>query len=299
MQDRTPLPARLCAAGLLATLLAAAPVIAQEEIDRRFPFEADGSLEVTNLIGSITLIGEERDDVRLFGWLGEGTEGLEIDDSPRHLEIEVDVPRHLDDVEESHLEFRLPAGARISVMTLSADVLAEGLTGQLDIETISGDIDLAGDLSTIDIESVSGTIEIHASAGHLSITSISGDVRLAAERGALDLETVSGDARVVLDQCERLQCQTVSGDLRLSVGLEPDGECEISSHSGNVVLELPEGIDAELSITTFSGDIDTELGDPVRIRRRPGGREMHLILGEGSARVDITTFSGEVDLRYR
>lgn len=125
--------------------------------------------------------------------------------------------------------------------------------------------------------------ELHVPRGaRLDVSTVSGDVAVKGVAGEQRLNSVSGDARVE-GSAHDLEVHTVSGSVELAPGSV--GRTAVNSVSGSVRLRLPAGADARVSLSTVSGKLDGVRG---------GG---HVVLGKGTARIDVETVSGSVSLR--
>jgi len=123
--------------------------------------------------------------------------------------------------EPETLEIGIPSTVdRLSVRTLSGDVLVEDRVGDLSIQTASGDV------------------EVRLCSGDIEVTTASGDIALAGCTENLSVETASGSVEVEMDdQCNRVSVTTASGDISLL---------------------CPRDIDATVGWSTISGDVECE-----------------------------------------
>jgi hypothetical protein len=130
----------------------------------------------------------------------------------------------------------------------------------------------------IDARSVSGNVDVVGAEGDVRAGSVSGDVRL--ER----LRVASVDAR------------SVSGEITASIeSLTGSGKLSFKSVSGDVKLELPRGLDADLSMSSVSGQLDSEF--QMTLGGRMSRRRVEARIGRGGRDLDVTTVSGDVRLR--
>ena len=69
------------------------------------------------------------------------------------------------------------------------------------------------------------------------------------------------------------------------------------SASGDVHVRLPSNIDAQVSMSTASGDIETNF--PIEVRTEPNGhgKRAEGQLGNGSRSLKLSTASGNVSLK--
>lgn len=288
--------ATLAAALLLPTL-----ATAQTEVHRTIALDADGSVEITNIAGSVAVTGWDRQEVEITGTLGRNVEELSVEGSGRRVEIEVELPRRSRSDSDAHLEIKVPRGASVEIETVSADITGLDLDGRFDAESVSGSIELEGRVRQAEVETVSGRIKLRAATEQLSAESVSGNIELTGLTGSVEADTVSGSLIIRQASAIRnLELETVSGRIDFLGDFAKGAKVDISSHSGSVLLELPSATSARFKIETFSGGIDNEFGPQAeRIDRYSSGKKLEFSAGSGDAEVSIETFSGQVELRRR
>jgi hypothetical protein len=304
---RHPAAARILVPALAFAALAAmpAPGDAQEEIDELRPLARDADVEIGNIAGSITVTTWDRAEIEITGFLGEGTERLDIDGDEKRLRIRVIVPKRARDIDDTDLEIRMPPGCRLEIGAVSADVRVEGITGELTVESVSGDIDLDVLPRELEIGTVSGEIDLIGGAPEMIVGSVSGDIVIDRIPDGLvvdlEAETVSGDLVIGGATFTACRLNTVSGEIEFLGRLDDDGEYTFNSHSGDVDLRLVGEINARFDLSTYSGEIDSDFG-PQRSRRRSrygGTSELRFEVGAGEAEVTVETFSGDIVVEER
>jgi DUF4097 and DUF4098 domain-containing protein YvlB len=297
----------LATIGLLIAI-PASDAHAQRAIDETRSLSRDGAVDVENLAGSVRVRGWDRNEVRVTGTLGRNVEALDVDGSGSRVSIRVRHPRRRGSWRDSgtELEIRVPAGARLRVEAVSADIDVEGVDGSLDLESVSGDVDIRGAGGDVRAESVSGTVRFEGTSRDLRLEAVSGDVVVVGVDGAVvRAGSVSGDVDIRGGTFRDGTFETVSGSVAFRGALAPDGSFEFESHSGRVLLELTGDVNATFDLSTFSGDIrgsveGMDLADHVqRTSRWTPGKEGRLTVGRGSARVGASSFSGTVEIRHR
>lgn len=284
----------------MTIMAAASGAAAQQVVEERTAAAPDGLVEISNMSGSVRVLGWDRAEVEVTGTLGRGTERLEFEGRNGRTVVRVIVPRFASNVRGSDLVVRVPAGSRLEVSGVSADVQVDGLAGNLELETVSGAIAVTGAPSSVEAKSVSGSLELEVAAASVEAKTVSGAIRIRGAQGALSAATVSGSIDGVAEGLDRAELSTTSGRIVLQGGLNRRGRLTIKSVSGGVELILPSDQDSELSVKTFSGGIrhDLEHASEWSSARGPG-RELEATLGDGSARIIVTSFSGSVTIRTR
>lgn len=289
---------------LMLTLSTTGTADAQQKINEKKPASADGLVKINNLAGSVKVIGWDRNEVSVEGTLGEGTKRLEFESTRNEITIRVVLPdererraQGIRNIEGSELEIRVPAGSRLEIETLSADITTSGVTGDLRFNSLSGNVEVDGTASDVFVKTLSGDITINARQGRIHAGTMSGTILIEEAVGAINVSSLSGDINVTGRAIEDADISSTSGDIRYRGGLSGDAILVVENFSGEITLVLPADVSADFDISTFSGDIHNELGPAPESRSRFGpGKDLTFVTGGGDARVRVKTFSGDVSI---
>ncbi|HEX6572475.1 MAG TPA: hypothetical protein VF055_10660, partial [Steroidobacteraceae bacterium] len=154
---RRPLRATTtCAIALLAALPGIAA--AGEPINKRTSADPNGTVEVSNVAGSVTVTGWDRNEVAVTGELGDGTETLEFTKADKLTRVKVVVPKRSYNVDDTDLIVKVPAGSVLSVNTVSADVIVQGVRGAQRLQAVSGDVRTEASGEDVECRTVSGDV---------------------------------------------------------------------------------------------------------------------------------------------
>jgi hypothetical protein len=167
-----------------------------------------------------------------------------------------------------------PAGAKVSVSTVSAPVIVSGFDGGTKVKTVSADVTLSDLRNEVTVTTVSGQIEAKSIAA------------------GLKLKTVSGDVAVVDGVCRFVDAKSVSGDVLLDLDLDPTGTYDISTVSGDVAVRTISEPNLIVDATSVSGSLVSDFG--IHWESRPGRRSVSETIGTGGARVWVKTVSGDL-----
>ncbi len=174
----------------------------------------------------------------------------------------------------------VPRACPVQVGVVSATAVLSGIAGRASVKGVSGEITLDGVTGGVDAHTVSGVLEAQGINGALSFSTVSGDLALAD--GWL----------------ERLDVNSVSGDVTADFDLDPLGGLHINTVSGEVTLRLPAESDAQVNLHSVSGGVRTEFTE-LRSSSAPGAHTVNGRLGAGSAHISVATMSGRVMLLRR
>jgi hypothetical protein len=174
----------------------------------------------------------------------------------------------------------VPARCPVEVGVVSATAVLSGIGGRASVKSVSGEITLDGVTGDVDANTVSGGLEAQGAGGTLNFNTVSGDLALAD--GSL----------------ERLDVNSVSGDVTADLDLDPLGGLRANTVSGEVTLRLPADNDAQVSLHSVSGSVRSEFAE-LASSSGPASHTVSGSLGAGSARLSVTTMSGRVMLLRR
>ena len=149
-----------------------------------------------------------------------------------------------------------PSSRRWATWSVTFEIYAPRRV-DLDLETVNG---------PLTVEDVTGRLRLQAQNGPLSLQHVGGDVRANAQNGPLHVE--------------------LTGTRWEGVGLDAE------TRNGPVVLEIPEGYNAELTTGTVNGPMD--IGFPITVQGRIGTGRRHLTttLGSGGPAIRAVTTNG-------
>ena len=282
----------LAAVALLAPL---APALAQTPVNERHALSSGGRVEISNIAGSVSVRGWDRNEVQLTGTLGEG-QRLEVQNSANRVQLKVVYPRNSRGSRGAVLELRVPRGSELQAGTVSATLdVADVDLRRLQANTVSGGITVRGQAGQATLNTVSGAIRSQLRTPRLELRTVSGAINAAGSSGGeVAANSVSGSVDLDLSAVQRLDVETVSGGLGVrSAGLQPGGRISLQTVSAPISLALPARTSAQLKVSSFSGSIRSDVGQVERPRYGPGS-SLDARIGGGDGDISITSHSGNV-----
>lgn len=284
---------------ILVLALAAGTAPAGEKVERSGEAPARGEVRIENMVGSIEVIGWDRQEVKLEGTLGKDVEDLEFETGRDGATIEVIYPRQSRNIEDgAELVIRVPLGSSVQIEGVSAWVKVSGVEGEIEASSVSGDVTVTGGKESVQAESISGRVRVDGSAAKVAVESISGQVTARGTQAEVEAASVSGSIELVFAEFRDLSVESVSGDVDCRGALHPKGDFSFDTVSGQVTLTVPADVSADFSVTTFSGGIDNDFGQKARkTSQYAPGKELEFSTGKGEAGVEINSFSGDVLIR--
>ncbi len=264
-------------------------------LDTVVAFDARGTVSVSCPGGAVVVIAGAANEIRVRARTESG--GIRFTSNGMRATLEPSVGRGCSD---GRFEVTVPVGARVSANSWSGSVSVRGVHGGIETHTQSADIEVRDAGGRLDVESLSGDVSVQNVAGETSIHTVSGDVELTGARADVEIETVSGDLDLRDVIARQIRTHTTSGDLSFIGRIIEGGRYEFNTHSGEIRLLLPGDVGAQLSISTFSGGIESDF--PITLRPGEHGigasqaKRLDFTLGQGTARIIAETFSGDITL---
>ena len=271
----------------------AARAAAAQDIDTTIAVRTGARFELNSVSGSIKIQTWNRQQIRVVA----ETDGarVDLDASASAVTVRTQPRRGEGDVE---FTITVPGGTPLEAHAISADIEVNQVCGEATLGSISGGVTLRCANGDTQIESVSGDVEATDVRGHLEISSTSGDVEVSGVHGDVSARSVSGDVSLERVDGQDVRAETVSGDVGFSGPIHDGGRYAFHSHSGDLTIRPDGDVNAIVSVSTFSGDMESDW--PMTIN--PGGgyvhpREWEFTIGSGSAKLSLESFSGTIYLR--
>ena len=321
---------------VVATLMGVAGAAAgqTEELVRSIPMEPGGRFTLRNVEGEITVTGVDGDDLTIRATKRASRRGsdddaldrveIEIEERGNRVTVETDYPGHRRSFLESlgdllgggrqnrrkpfvAVDYRvaIPRGAGVTIESFAGDVTVEAVDGETRVETVSGDVRLTSLARLVAVESFSGDLELtDVRAGDaLTARTVSGRIDIQKVRAPrLEVKSFSGAVALREWSLGDSKVETVSGAVTFDGVLAADGRYEIRSHSGSILLTVPDGSGFELEAESFSGSLRSAIpvvagpGDPTRRATvlGAGSRAIRGTAAGGGGRLDLFTVSGDI-----
>lgn len=264
----------------------------EKTVELKHPLEAGSTLKVHTASGSIKIEGTETSEcsgqakIRVHAPKQEQADEIAeqikiaLNQTPGQLEIKADRPKVRGVSISISYELGVPTQTSVLADTASGSVRLAQLQGKMDARTASG---------SIRMEDVTD--------GPAKLKTASGSIRVErATLSACNMHTASGSLTCEQINCPDIVGNTASGSIRVACtdGTTPEIKADLSTSSGSVRLNLPQGFAGSVELTTHSGSVSTNL--PVTVTGKVSKRRLSGKVGDGAGRVRLATASGSVRL---
>jgi DUF4097 and DUF4098 domain-containing protein YvlB len=260
-------------------------------LDTTVTFDARGTVSVSCPGGAVIVTASDRNEIKVHARTENGAIRFASNGLRATLE-----PASGRGCSDGHFEITVPVGSHVSARSWSGSVSVRGVHGDVETQTQSADIDVR-DVGRLELETLSGDVSVQGVNGDARIHTISGAVGLSGVRGDVEVETVSGDLQLRDIVAKQVRTHTTSGDVDFSGQIVDGGRYEFNTHSGEIGLELPHDVGAQLSVSTFSGGIESDFPITLKAGGSARAKTLTFTLGQGTGRISAETFSGDITIR--
>ena len=290
-----------------------------ETFSRTVRIGRNGTFELGNVAGDITVTGGGGDDVRIDA-VKRVRQQSEADARAIMREMEIRVTERSNQVEvrteypqrrrnwsgSVDYTITLPASATVTLHSVSGDLRVTNVRGDLRADTVSGDVTASGIGRLRSVRTVSGDLMLTDVEGEdVSAGTVSGDATLRSLKvGGLTLEAVSGSLRFTDVEVARADFRTISGDIDFTGRLARNGRYRFQSQSGDIRLAPANDAGFDLEATSFSGAVRSDYtfrsgGTVESPERGPRTQSIRGTVGDASAVITLRSFSGNVTVLRR
>jgi DUF4097 and DUF4098 domain-containing protein YvlB len=262
-----------------------------QQIDTTVPVERGQRLEVSAYGGEIAVKTWTRNAVRVEA-APSGRTRIELSRSATALSVRTEGRRG--PASSLDLQITAPAWMGLDLSGVSTDVNVVGAKGQVSVETVEGEVVVDGGEGLVSLQSVQGSVSLTGAKGRIEVNSVNEDVRVSRTSGEIDAETVNGEIELEQVDATSVTATTVNGDITYDGPVRDGGRYAFSTHNGDLLLTVPQGSNATVAVSTFSGEFESEF--PVTLTEARKGKRFSFTLGSGSAQVSLESFQGTIQL---
>jgi DUF4097 and DUF4098 domain-containing protein YvlB len=283
---------------IVLTLLVAqapAPRVGAPQTDETVPVQKGGRLLVNNFAGDVIIHTWNRDAVHVVA-RHQGRTSVTIRPTVAGLSVSASASRG----PEGSVDYEIttPAWMPVRVEGTYNFVTVEGAQNEVYANTVRGDVLVKGGSGLVTAKSVEGEVRVEGARGKINVSSVNEKVTILDTSGDITAESINGAVTLTGIDARSVDVSTVNGDIVYEGRLLDGGHYSFDTHNGDVLLGLPDTVNATFTIRTYQGSFTTDLPMPGVSRTDvQRGRRVTTTLGNGSADVSLETFGGAIRLR--
>ena len=276
---------------MLVTLAVALTLGAAQQIDTTIAAERSQRLLVNAYGGHVTVRSWNRNAVRVEA-TASGSNRVEVSSSASAMSVRTQ-GRHGPPTNTA-LRISVPVWMALSLSGVHTNATIQGTRAPISVETVEGEVNVTGGDGLISLRSVQGSVSLHGARGRISVNSVNEDVRVSNSTGEIMAETVNGEIALEGVDAPTVDASTVNGDISYAGPIRNGGRYALSTHNGDITLTVADGASANVAVSTFNGEFESEFPVPLSGTRK--GKGFNFTLGSGSAQVTLESFQGTIQL---
>ncbi len=252
--------------GITAIALFATASVMAQDFQQSYGLGAGGTVSIRNVSGDITVTGYNGNQIVVTGFKeGRDRDQVTIEDqsSGNTVSVRARYPENCQCNASVRFEVRVPSEISYRYNAISS---------------VSGNVSITNVMGDLAAKSVSGDVTVNGASGKADVNSVSGSVKVGAIQGSVNAKSVSGDVIVEINR------------------LTGADALEFSSVSGDVRVKLPGNLNANVKMSTMSGDMRTDFPITIEEPRYGPGRKAQGVVGSGERSLKISTVSGSIQL---
>ena len=287
--------AGLALAATLAQAQTPTPLREAPKTDETVPVQRGSRLTINNFAGEVVIHTWDKDQVHVLArhqarmrvWIKSSGTNVSISSSGTtgpQGSVDYDITA--------------PAWMPIRAEGSYSFITVDGVQGEVFANTVRGDVVIKGGSGTITAKSVEGEVDVDGARGKVNVSSVNEKIRITNTGGEITAESVNGGITMTGIEATSVDASTVNGTITYEGRIVDNGHYSFGTHNGDLLLGLPENINATFTIRTYQGSFSTDLPlQGVGRNELQRGRRVTTTLGNGSADVSLETFGGSIRLR--
>jgi hypothetical protein len=274
---------------VLAAVVLGTPAV--QQIDTVLPVGDRARLRVHAVSAEVTVRTWNRSEVRIVAER-QGRRELDVRGSRSTIQVESMTPFGTD----NRIEITAPATLDLEIegAFVSADI--EGVRAEVRVVSAHGDLRLVGGDGLIQLQAVQGNVECRGARGRIEVGTTNGQLSVIDVDGTVVAETVNGTVTLTGIASDAVEASSVNGDITYRGTLRDGGRYVLGAHNGNVSVAVPTGTNADVLVSQFSGEFESDFPITLTGTRSPGKR-FTFTIGNGGARIELSSFGGTIRLR--
>lgn len=283
-------------AALVSALTLAPPMQAAAprapQTDQTVPVSKGTRLGIRNFAGEVVVRTWEKDTLRVLARHGD-RKRVNIATPAGSVAITSSGPAGSVDY-----EITAPGWMPIKIEGTYTFITVEGSQGEVSAENVRGDIVIKGGTGLVTARTIEGLIIVEGARGRIHLNAVNEGIRVTGATGDIVAETTNGDVALSRIESASVEVATVNGDVTYEGTLADRGNYRFTSHNGDLLMTVPDTVNATFTVRTYQGDFRSALPvkGPPREELRQGRRNAYT-LGTGGAQVEMETFGGDIRLR--
>ena len=138
------------------------------------------------------------------------------------------------------IDIRLPQSYNADISSAEGDLELNGVSGYIEMKTADGDIKTSETSGSLDLKTAGGDIESLNFGGNISVSTAGGDIHLDGSDGKISGATAGGDIKLYYKgENKGIKLTTSGGDIKVTLPGDFAADCKLTTYSGEISSEIP------------------------------------------------------------
>lgn len=279
----------------LAQAQTPAPPREAPKTDETVPVQRGTRLTINNYAGEVVIHSWDKDQIHVVARHQARTE-VSIKNNANVVVISASGARG----RQGSVDYEITAPSWMPVRTEGTYnfVTIEGVQAEVFANTVRGDVLVKGGTGSITAKSVEGEVDVEGARGKVNVSSVNEKIKIANTTGEVTAESVNGSITMTGMDATSVDASSINGTITYEGRIADRGHYDFETHNGDLLLGLPDNLNATFTIRTYQGSFSTDLPlQGVGRNELQRGRRVTTTLGNGSADVNLETFGGGIRLQ--
>ena len=224
------------------------------EIDETIPARAEGLVTMDTSMGSVNIVGWDREEIRVSGTIGKHLVDFEVTATESGTLLKTILPDrdNLANLDlDCTLEVRIPESSSIRAASLGADVTVRNVRGPKECDSFTGNTTVEGRSGPIHANTIGGDIVITGPVDRVTFRSGTGTVRISGVEAEIMGTTMNGEIHITDSQLADVDISTLTGDIFIDGDLTEGGRLKaVCQLGGSIELTLPFDVTGRFTLSS-------------------------------------------------
>ena len=218
------------------------------------------TLALVNLAGNIRVTTWPRNEVRVVA---------EHDRSDRIItelvngRLKLGVQNRLEQPLEVEWTLTVPVWLPVQLSGVEGDIDVAGLRSAVRAQTMRGDVMVRSCQGSLEVNSIEGEVHVTDVDGNVTAGSVNNLIRLLRVTGPVEAQTINGDIQLERLASPSIDASSVTGQVLVASPFRKHGRYSFASHSGRVLVAVPDGQNVNVTLSSFNGQVESSLQTPL------------------------------------
>ncbi len=217
------------------------------------------TLQLVNLSGDIAVSTWPRNEVRI---VAEHDRSDRIVTELANNQLKLGVRNAQEQPSDVEWNVTVPVWLPVQLSGVEGDIDVTGLRSAVRAQTMRGDVYVRQCQGSLEANSIEGEVHVSDVDGNVTAGSVNSLIRLIRVTGPVEAQTINGDIQLERLASPSIDASSVNGQVLVASPFRKHGRYSFASHSGRVLVAVPDGQDVNVTLSSFNGQVESDMPLP-------------------------------------